>query len=132
MKTAVVVFSTHLKLESISIIKNVVDECERIVFVTPQYVFDNERKIIAHVFDKSLEYVCFADLMSDEDGERCDTDAFVPYMLSGRLSLSDMYSCFRDATRAKNQLLVQKVESHFPLSNVLSKYSPSQSMTYHL
>lgn len=109
MKTAVVVFSTHLKLDSISVLKNEVNECERIVFVTPQYVFDNEREIISNIFDKCLEYVCFADLMTDEDGAKCDSDAFIPYQESGRLALSDMYSCFGDMNIMKNEILADKI-----------------------
>lgn len=111
MKTAVVVFSTHLKLDSLSVLSNEINKCERIIFVTPQYVFENEREIISKVFDKCLEYVCFADLMTDEDGAKCDSEAFIPYQESGKLSLSDMYSYFDDATRAKNELLVRKVET---------------------
>lgn len=113
MKTAVIVFSSHLKLQSLSIILEDIKDCHKIVFVTPQYVFDNERFEIKHVLNADADYVCFADLMTDKEGEECDYQAFIPYLESGRLSLSNMYSYFDDLSILKNELLVAKVNNLF-------------------
>ncbi len=112
MKTAVIVFSTHLKLGSLDKVLSYTSECDRIILLTCQYVFENEREKIEKII-KSPEYVCFADLMTDSDGEKCDLEAFLPYQKSGNLSLKAMYAYFNDLTRMKNQMLVEKVSATY-------------------
>ncbi len=111
MKTAVIVFSTHLKLDSMQRIIDEVRECGKMVFFTPQFVFENEREHVNNIFKGETEFVCFADIINDSDGERCDFECFKPYQDTGKLSLSDMYAYFADLTKAKNELLVQKIDT---------------------
>lgn len=108
MKTAVIVFSTHLKVESLRNFVNETQDCDKVVFFTPQYVFENERKIIDPYF-ANTEYVCFADFMTDADGERCDLEAFYPFRDEDRLSVSDSADYFHDLTRMKNEILVRRI-----------------------
>lgn len=110
MNTAVIVFSTHLKLHSLINVKHEIEGCEKILFLTPQYVFDNERNQIYKLFSQNIEFLSFADLMTDADGEKCDTEAFDYYFKSNKLHLSYMGSYFHDLTIKKNQLLIDKVE----------------------
>lgn len=112
MKTAVIVFSTHLKLKSLDRVISYIEECDHIVLLTCQYIFENEREEIEKII-QSPEYVCFAELMTDSDGERCDIEAFLPYQKTGNLSLKAMYEYFGDLTRMKNQILVERVSSSY-------------------
>lgn len=109
MKTAVILFSAHVKIESLTNCVKFLEDCTRTIVLTTQYVFENERVIIDTIF-KNTEYVCFADLMNDTDGELCDTNAFQKYKDTKDLSLSSMYKYFRDLSILKNQLLVDKIQ----------------------
>lgn len=112
MDIAVIVISAHLKLESILKYSDKVKNSDKVVFLTTQYVFDNER-IILNKIHNIVEYICFADLMTDKDGEKCDIEAFKPYLDSKNLKLKSMYSYFKDLTRMKNELLQEKVDKIF-------------------
>lgn len=113
MNTAVIVFSTHLKLKSLITITNEVKECTTICFVTPQYVFENEREFIRNIFQVKTIFHCFADFLTDAEGEKCDSDSFIPYLQSGKMHLSNMHLYFNDLTAEKNRMLVKKVEEMF-------------------
>ena len=112
MKTAVILFSTHLKLQSLSKSKDEVTECDKVIFFTPQYIFDNERQYIRKMLPNS-EFLCFADIMGDEDGENIDIKAFEKYKERGLLKLKYLNSYAYDITKEKNYLLIQRIEENY-------------------
>lgn len=113
MKTAVVIFSTHLKLNSLKESISDVLTCDRVVFFTPQYIFANEREIIKSFFTIDCEFVCFADVMSDEDGQYCDFIAFEKYKDLDNLTISSMPLYFRDLTKMKNKILESRIDEKY-------------------
>lgn len=112
MKIAVIVFSTHLKLESLKKSKEEISSCEKVVLFTPQYVFENEQELIRSIIPNS-SFLCFADVMSDKDGEECDLNAFKKYEKMQDLRLSSMNLYFHDITKLKNNILENRIEEKF-------------------
>lgn len=112
MKTAVVVFSPHLKLESLTLLKERIGECS-LVCLTPHFVYENERVKIGSLLGGIIEYVCFADVITDAEAEQCDFESFIPYQELGRLSLQDSANYFEDLNIMKNQILVKKIEQAY-------------------
>lgn len=112
MKKAVIVISAHLKLQSLQKYVNEVKLCDKVVFVTSQQLYPNEIIILSSIFG-CIEIVCFADLMTDEEGEMCDSKCFEPFLQSGRTDYKYMSDYFRSLTIMKNQLLVDKVEAKY-------------------
>lgn len=74
MKSLVILFSSHLKLESLNdflISVNPEDEC---IFLTSHKLFPNESRYLNSIHSKS-KFICFADLLTDEDMEMVDISA---------------------------------------------------------
>ena len=74
-KINIYVFSQNLKLKSIKnfnyLGKNTIN-----VFLTPHYLFQNEREFLEKCFDNCI-YRCFADYLTDEEMEFCDEEAYI-------------------------------------------------------
>ena len=112
MNNAVILFSSHLKLKSLIHSKDEVAKCDKVVIITPQYIFENERQYINAILPNT-EYFCFCDFMTDEDGEFIDFNAFEKYRESNRLKLRYLSLYTYDVTHDKNILLRKRVEDRF-------------------
>lgn len=112
MGTTIIVFSVHLKIDSLAHILPKENLGDKIVLFTSHYIYTNEREVICHFFN-DVEFVCFADVMNDSDGAFIDTNCFNRYKDKNRLSLRDSASYYDDIQRAKNELLVKRIEEKY-------------------
>lgn len=96
------VFSQNLVLESIknySTYSNKTDD--KTVFVTTNYLFENEREFLNKYF-RNCEFNTFADFLTDEEMSKCDIDAFVSKDM-------DYQAYIDNIKKMKNQIVVKKV-----------------------
>lgn len=112
MKTAVIVLSAHVKLNSLEYCKSYVQDCGQVIILSSSIFYENERKIIETILGNTI-FLSFADLMSDEEGEFCDSEAFKPFQLNNDLKLSSMYKYFHSLTKMKNEMLKNKIEERY-------------------
>lgn len=113
MKNAVIVISAHLKLKSLGRYVDEVHNCDKIIFITTQQIYPNEVDILQNIFGNNIDFVCFSDLMTDAEGEKCDNDAFVPFRENGRTGFRHMGEYFIALTQLKNELIISKVQEKF-------------------
>lgn len=95
------VFSQNLVLDSIKKYSNLSKEGDSAVFVTSHFLFENERKFIAGIFN-NCEFKTFADFLTDEEMGKCDTNAF----LSKNMDYNEYLANIK---REKNYLILEKV-----------------------
>lgn len=107
----IVVISQNVKIESLSRVANELVMGETLV-VSTQYVFDNEKKEIDTIWERSCHYINFSDLMSDSELEQCDVDAF--NIKKQRENLQKYYD---DIKELKNKRLIAKLSKQYPSTN---------------
>ncbi len=107
------IFTQHLKLDSFTEIVKKIPACEEAIFLTTQFLFENERAFLCTVFPKCIFHT-FADFLTDAEMAKCDEDAYIP---------SDReFSHYEDRLRKqKNEIVSQ---------NFLKKYAESVSKMY--
>lgn len=102
----IVLFSQHLKIDSLIEVLHKKGIEDRILFLTTQFLFENEREQIEQEFSK-VSFRCFADFLTDSDMEKCDVGAFedisMPY---------DKY--LKRMKRIKNEMVWQKIQREYP------------------
>ena len=107
----ILVITQNLKLESISSIKKELVP-GRVLIVSTQFVFENEREIINNALEVNCEYVDFADLISDAERQKCDEEAFIP--IPSNVGL--YYAIIKEK---KNEVIVANLLRKFPCKNLL-------------
>ncbi len=102
----IVLFSQHLRLDSLP-------ECLReegieghVIFLTTQFLFEHEREFLTREYPEA-RFCCFADFLTDEDMARCDTEAFVDLSM-------DYADYLMRMKRLKNELIWEKVKAAYP------------------
>lgn len=103
----VVVFSQNIKLDSLMASEAIPHKGET-VFLTPHMLFANERKLISEHFEKCI-FVKFADLLSDEEAEKCDIASYDKTFL-----LSEYY---QEIKKKKNTMILNKLSKQFTWEN---------------
>lgn len=95
------VYSQNVKLDSFENIHKRFGDSYTNIFITPHYVFDNERDYLMGVFGDCI-FKCFADYLSDNEMEECDVLAY---------ESEDMLPIvYQDNIRSlKNGIIVEKV-----------------------
>ena len=100
----IVLISQNVKLPSLDRVKPLLDGENEITFVSTQFLFENERELIDKIFGVSCKYLTFADLLTDEERERCDKDAFNPDKQG-----QDVFAYYEDIKILKNQRIIENL-----------------------
>lgn len=101
MKKNIIIFTQNVKIESF-IGKTIFDYSLPTIFLSTHKLFLFERKEIETIFS-DCSFLTFAEMMNDEENERCDTEAY-----------SDLWDCeqyYRKIMIAKNELVYQKINN---------------------
>ena len=96
----VVLISQNVKLPSLEKLKSILAG-EEITFLSTQFLFENERKLLDNMFGVKCQYLTFADLLSDKEREACDKDAFCPQKQG-----QDVFLYYEDIKILKNKRIV--------------------------
>lgn len=108
MTHTVVIFSQHLKLESLkSILSNFSSE-EYIIFLTTHRLFSTEKNYLKNIHNKCI-FLSFSDLLTDADMEFCDTSSDI---ISNQ-NVDDYYSLIK---KKKNSLVLEHLKSRYPIN----------------
>lgn len=106
----IVVISQNVKLASLSKVRPYMDLRGDTLFVTTQFIFDNEREEIFQALGQKCEIIDFSEILNDTEREECDKEAFNPKIQK------DVFQYYDDIKTLKNQKIVNKL---------LMKYNPS-------
>ena len=107
----IIVITQNLKLESLTSIKSELVSGD-VLIVSTQFVFENEQELIDSVLGVKCKYVCFADLISDTERQKCDEDAFEPIPDN----VGTYYAIIKEK---KNEVVVRNLLAKYPCKNLL-------------
>lgn len=99
----VIVITQNVKLPSLAKLKNKLIP-GKVLIVSTQYLFENERELIDGILKTSCEFLTFSDLLSDEERELCDKDAFCP-----RTQKQDVFAYYHDIKVLKNERIINNL-----------------------
>ena len=122
----IVLISQNVKLPSLDRVKPVLDGEKEITFLSTQFLFENERELIDKIFGVSCKYLTFADLLTDEERERCDKEAFNPDKQG-----QDVFEYYEDIKILKNQRIInnllkdREVKNKIIVCDDLGIYAPA-------
>ena len=102
----IILFSQHLKIVSLPGCLENKHIKGRVVFLTPHFLFENERELLLNSFP-GAEFFCFADFLTDDEMAKCDEEAFVD------LSMAVEYYLQR-IKRIKNERIYAKIQQAYP------------------
>ncbi len=105
----IIVLTQNLKLESIGKLKSELKGPNTLVLST-QLIFENEAKRINELLDTQCVYKNFSDVLTDEDWDKCDTDAYSV----AQKSVSEYYAAIKTL---KNQMVADKVLMAYSCQN---------------
>ena len=108
----IVVITQNLVLSSITDLANRIKPNSETLIVSTQYVYDNERALIESLLGCKCHYIDFADLITDEEGEKCDIEAFNPAKQG-----QDEFAYYDDIKSLKNELIVHRLLELYPCNN---------------
>ena len=108
----IIVITQNLKLESLKLLAPNVSATSATLIVSTQLVYENERVLIDKLLQCNCKYIDFSELISDDEGERCDIDAFNP-TIQGQ----DVFAYYDDIKRLKNELIVNRLLKIYPCKN---------------
>lgn len=100
----VVLISQNVKLPSLDRLKPILAGESEITIISTQFLFENERELIDNIFGVKCKYLTFTDLLSDEERERCDKDAFNPEKQG-----NDVSAYYKDIKILKNQRIIDNL-----------------------
>lgn len=100
------VFSQNLILDSITKFSHLSNKNEdSTIFVTSQFLFENERELLCRVFSNCV-FKTFADYLSDEEMSECDIKSFSSKNM-------DYEKYINNIRKKKNQIIVEKVLNEY-------------------
>ncbi len=108
----IVIISQNVKLKSLERLKDILDGETEITFLSTQLLFENERDLIDTILGVSCKYLTFADLLTDEEREKCDRDAFNP-----KKQGQDVFAYYEDIKILKNQRIIENLLKKGPFNN---------------
>lgn len=108
----IIVITQNLVLSSIKNLAKGIKPKSRTLIVSTQYVYDNERELIDTLLNCRCQYIDFADLITDKEGEKCDIEAFNPIKQG-----QDEFVYYDDIKTLKNALIVQRLLELYPCNN---------------
>jgi hypothetical protein len=100
----IVLISQNVKLPSLDRLKPILDGESEITFVSTQFLFENERELIDGLFDVRCKYLTFSDLLTDNEREQCDKDAFNPEKQG-----QDVFAYYEDIKILKNKRIIDNL-----------------------
>ena len=103
----IIVITQNVIIDSLYKIKSELTE-GKILLVSTQYIFDNEKQQIESILGQDISYINFSDLMSDEELEQCDVDAF--NLKGQRTNLQEYYDDIREL---KNKRIIEKISKQY-------------------
>ena len=103
MKT-VVIFTQNLILESIKEQLSKIIVMDGVIFLTTHFLFENERELLDSLFN-NCEYKTFADFLTDEEMESCDTDSYKPGI--------EYQNYLAELRKKKNVIVAEKILSAY-------------------
>lgn len=109
MNTQIILFSAHLKLESLQNFLYSIDNGDQLIFLTSHMLFPNEIKYLSSLHSNS-KFVCFADLLTDEEMEMIDDSADI-------LKEKNVWKYYDQIKVKKNEFLIKKVNKTFSYEN---------------
>lgn len=105
MSTQIILFSAHLKLESLQEILAKVNKNDDCIFLTPHMLFPYETEYIRSLHSNS-KFVSFADILTDKEMENIDDEA-------DDIGGHNVWKYYDEIKLKKNEYLVKKVNSIF-------------------
>lgn len=107
----IIVITQNVKLPSLASLKDKLVPGEVLILST-QYVFENEVEIINNALSRKCKFIDFADLLSDEEREKCDIEAFD----SSQKNVSQYYERIKEL---KNERIIARLKKDYPCENCL-------------
>lgn len=108
----IIVITQNLVLSSIKELASRIKPHSETLIVSTQYLYDNERELIDSLLGCKCHYMDFADLITDEEGEKCDIEAFNPAKQG-----QDEFAYYDDIKSLKNELIVKRLLELYPCDN---------------
>lgn len=103
----IIVISQNVKLESLHLLRTYLKQGSESVVLSTQLIFENEASVIKEQLGTECLFIDFSGLMNDEDGERCDKDAF-------KSEKCTLWKYYDDIKLLKNEMLVERVLAKYP------------------
>lgn len=110
----IVLISQNVKLSSLNKLKPILAGESEVTFLSTQFLFENERKLIDNIFGLKCKYLTFADLLTDKERETCDKDAFCPEKQG-----LDASAYYEDIKILKNQRIAENLLKKHEYKNKL-------------
>lgn len=107
----IIVITQNLKISSLSLVQALLSEGSETLVLSTQFIFDNEKEEIERILQSKCTFKDFSDLLSDEELEACDVDAYKP---SVQKTVFDYY---REIKAIKNSRVISKLQSLYPANN---------------
>ncbi|WP_300705042.1 hypothetical protein [Bacteroides sp.] len=101
----IVVITQNVKLSSLVKLRGYLKPGSKTLVVSTQYVFDNETEEIKKILKTDCLFKNFSDILTDEDWENCDKEAYDP------ISQSDVFKYYDEIKKVKNEKTVLKLLS---------------------
>ena len=103
----IIVISQNVKLESLRLLRNKIKRGSESVVLSTQFIFDNEKTVVREMLGTNCVFLNFSDLMTDSDGEKCDSEAYTGNNCT-------LWKYYDDIKRLKNRLLVERILEKYP------------------
>lgn len=100
----IVLISQNVILPSLERIKPILEGETEITFLSTQFLFENERELIKHLFGVECSFLTFSDLLSDSERGECDNDAFCPSRQG-----QNVLAYYDEIKKLKNERIVAKL-----------------------
>lgn len=101
---SIIVITQNVKLDSLSRIKELLMPSGEKMILSTQFLFENEREKIDKILGFACIYKTFADILTDNEREACDKDAFCP-----KKQGQDVFAYYEDIKILKNKRLIEKL-----------------------
>jgi hypothetical protein len=106
--TNIIVFTQNLRLDSLKDLAASVQKSDSNIFITTNYLFENERKFLETLFN-NCRFADFADFTSDEENAEVDELAY-------REESSDYNKYLDIIKKSKNCRVIEEVIEQYPVS----------------
>lgn len=110
----IVVLNQNVKLQSLSSLKDVINPGSETMILSTQFIFENEMEEINGLLNCNCVFRSFADILTDEECEACDKDAFCPDKQG-----QEVFKFYEGIQLLKNRRLVEKLLSVYSFKNKL-------------
>jgi len=101
----IIVLSQNIKLSSLKPLSETFGNEDKVVFITTQHLFEYEREYLQSIFHR-VEFHSFANLLTDDEMERCDIEAY-------QVQCNSTAQYYSKIKELKNEAIVNKVDLIF-------------------